>query len=490
MKAVMLMFDSLNRHLLEPYGCEWTKTPNFRRLAERTLVFDSCYAGSLPCMPARRELHTGRYNFLHKCWGPLENYDDSMPELLKASGVYTHLSTDHLHYWEDGGGGYVTRYDSWELARGQEGDPWKGEVGAPPPPETVAKFSGYRAKLFRQDQINRGHLTEEKDHPMAKTVEAGIEFLRTNAAEDRWFLHIETFDPHEPFFSYPKYKALYPHGYAGPQFDWPDYKPVTETPDQVAHARFEYAALLSMCDAYLGKVLDEFDRLNLWKDTMLIVNTDHGYLLGEHGFWAKNYMPPYEEIAHTPLFVWDPRSGARGERRSSLVQTIDLPATLLDFFGAPLPQDMQGKPIAPVVEADRPIRDFALFGYHGGYACVTDGKRTLIKSFKDTPEEPLYNYTLIPHGFFMLRPEALGCWTQVPPFPFTKGCPLMRIRAADPMPSPAQAPIPDLLFDLESDPGQASPIRDVDLKAALEAGMRRLMEENDSPREHYRRLGL
>ena len=99
MKAIMVMFDSLNRHLLEPYGCDWTKTPNFARLAEHTVTFDNFYAGSLPCMPARRELHTGRYNFLHRAWGPIEGYDDSMPEILKSNGIYTHLVTDHWHYW-------------------------------------------------------------------------------------------------------------------------------------------------------------------------------------------------------------------------------------------------------------------------------------------------------------------------------------------------------------------------------------------------------
>ena len=62
MKAIMLMFDSLNRHFLPSYGCpasKGIKTPNFDRLAERTVRFERSYAGSLPCMPARRELHTG-----------------------------------------------------------------------------------------------------------------------------------------------------------------------------------------------------------------------------------------------------------------------------------------------------------------------------------------------------------------------------------------------------------------------------------------------
>ena len=64
MKAIMIMYDSLNRHMLAPYGCEWTKTPNFERLAERCVTFDKCYVGSLPCMPARREIHTVSYTHL------------------------------------------------------------------------------------------------------------------------------------------------------------------------------------------------------------------------------------------------------------------------------------------------------------------------------------------------------------------------------------------------------------------------------------------
>ena len=109
MKAVMVMFDSLNRRMLPNYGCTWTKAENFARLGEKSAVFDNCYVGSLPCMPARRELHTGRYGFLHRSWGPLEPFDNSMPEILKNRGIYTHLVSDHYHYWEDGGATYHSR---------------------------------------------------------------------------------------------------------------------------------------------------------------------------------------------------------------------------------------------------------------------------------------------------------------------------------------------------------------------------------------------
>ena len=71
MRAITIMYDSLNRKYLPCYGDMVSIMPNFRRLQEKTVTFDRFYVGSLPCIPARRELHTGRYNFMHRCWGPL-----------------------------------------------------------------------------------------------------------------------------------------------------------------------------------------------------------------------------------------------------------------------------------------------------------------------------------------------------------------------------------------------------------------------------------
>jgi arylsulfatase A-like enzyme len=98
-KAIIVMFDTLCRHYIPSYGNDWIVAPNFKRLAAQTVQFHNAYVGSMPCMPARRELHTGRYNFLHRGWGPLEPFDDSVFEILKQQHVYTHLVTDHLHYW-------------------------------------------------------------------------------------------------------------------------------------------------------------------------------------------------------------------------------------------------------------------------------------------------------------------------------------------------------------------------------------------------------
>ena len=490
MKAIMVMFDSLNRRLLPPYGCDWVQAPNFQRLAEKSLTFDNCYLASAPCMPARRELHTGRYNFLHRSWGPIEPFDDSMPQILRENGVYTHLVTDHVHYWEDGGLTYHTRYQSYELVRGQEGDQWKGWVEPPPdvPPKTRLDAPDQPARMWVQDWINRRYMPTPDEQPQAKTFRLGLEFMRTNRDADNWFLQIETFDPHEPFFSHQRYKELYPHDYDGPPFDWPSYGPVVEPPEQVAHVRYEYAALVSMCDEQLGKVLDLMDDLEMWSDTMLIVCTDHGFLLGEHDWWAKNVQPWYNEVAHTPLFIWDPRSGRAGERRQSLVQMIDFPATLLEFFGLPLPPDMRGVPLKETLVDDRPVRQAALFGVHGGHVNVTDGRYVYMRAPANPENQPLYEYTLMPtHIRSHFGLEELRTATLAGPFSFTKGLRVLRTEAR---PWIEAHPFGTLLFDLATDPAQEHPLDDPDLEGRMIDLLIRLMVANDAPPEQFERLGL
>lgn len=486
MRAVMLMFDSLNRHMLPNYGCDWIKAPNFERLSERMVTFDRCYAGSLPCMPARRELHTGRYNFLHRSWGPLEPYDVSAIELLKKNKVYTHLTTDHNHYFEDGGATYHTKYNSWEFARGQEGDAWKGQVEAPPIPETVSNPKP--GDLWRQDWVNRQFLKEEDDMPLAVTVTRGIEFIERNYKQNRWFLQIEAFDPHEPFFTQQKYKDLYPHLYEGKHYDWPDYAKVMQKPEEIQHMIFEYAALVSMCDAYLGKVLDTFDRYDLWKDTMLIVNTDHGFLLGEHQWWGKNIQPFYNEIVNIPFFVWDPRFGVNNKRSDALVQTIDLAPTLLHFFDVPIPDTMQGQSLHEVIESGASIREGALFGMHGGHINCTDGRYVYMRGPKDMNNGPLYEYTLMPaHMNRMFDVQELKGMELAEPLPFSNGCPVLKIKGNTFINPYLYG---HLLFDLEKDPKQENAIDDSDTELRMIRLMAKLLREHDAPGEQFERIGI
>ena len=485
MKAIFVCFDTLNRHMLPPYGGDWVHAPNFGRLAERSVTFDNAYVGSMPCMPARRELHTGRYNFLHRSWGPLEPFDASMPELLTQHGVYTHLVSDHGHYWEDGGATYHTRYRTWEIVRGQEGDPWKGHVANPDIPPSQRKMRG---ELWRQDWVNRQYMQQEEEMPQAQVFSRGLDFIHTNRDQDNWFLQIEAFDPHEPFYTQEHYKALYPHHYTGPHFDWPDYGRVGESPEQIEHLRYEYAALVSMCDHYLGLVLDTMDELALWDDTLLIVGTDHGFLLGEHDWWAKNVQPWYNEIAHIPLFIWDPRSRKLGERRNSLVQWIDFAPTLLEFFQAPIPETMQGTPLRERIEQDTAARPAGLFGVFGGHVNVTDGRYVYMRAPVRADNTPLFEYTLMPtHMRARFAPSELQDLRLNDAFSFTQSIRPLKIPGRTFI---SAHTFGTMLFDLASDPTQEHPLINDEVELQMIGLLVEWMRWNDAPPEQFERLGL
>ncbi|NYF98843.1 sulfatase [Janibacter cremeus] len=492
MRAIVVMYDTLNRRYLPPYGATGVHAPNFTDLARRAVTFDNAYGGSMPCMPARREMHTGRYNFLHRAWGPLEPFDDSAPEMLKHAGVHTHLITDHQHYWGDGGATYHARFNTFEFVRGQEGDEWKGVVDDP---EEWADQPWFEAAtnhaLRRQDRVNRAYTATEETHPQTRVFDLGLEFIETNAGADNWLVQIETFDPHEPFFAPEDYRKLYADRHAwreGPDLDWPDYVPVTESDEDVEHVRSLYSSLLSMCDASLGRVLAVMDRHDMWDDTMLIVCTDHGFLLGEHDWWGKNTPPYYNETIHLPMFAWDPRDRVAGERREALVQTIDLAPTLLDFFGVAPTEDMEGRPLREVIRADERRRPAALFGIFGGHVNVTDGRWVYMRAPVGPGNPGLEEYTLMPTLMRGRMPvSTLREARLVSPFNFTKGVPVLELPGAtysDPY------AFGSMLFDLTADPQQVDPMIDDAAELRMATLMRDLMVSNDAPASQFARMGL
>lgn len=501
MKVVFLLFDSLNRHILGPYGSTRIPTPNFDRLARRSVTFDRHYVGSLPCMPARRDIHTGRLSFLHRSWGPLEPFDNSFAEILWDHKVYSHLITDHAHYFEDGGATYHTRYDSWEFVRGQEGDPWKAMVQ--PHWDRLRElyherqFDTGQRDYFRNYMVNRQFIREEKDFPSVKCFAHALEFLEANRDADNWFLHLETFDPHEPFFAPERFKKPFETGWNGPVRDWPRYGRVDELPDECEELRANYYAVVSLCDFLLGQLLDYFDQHDLWKDTALILTTDHGFLLGEHDFWAKNRMNMYEEIVHIPMFIAAPDQKVPGVRRSALTQTIDLAPTFLDLFGVAPPPEMQGKSLLPLLKKEQNLREAALFGYFGGAINSTDGRYTYHRYPENPRDQKVYQYTLMPtHIWDRFSVEELQSISLASPFEFTKGVQTMKIPMINTSPmfnnyGPGSLLESETrLYDLIADPGQERPLVDSEVEKRMIRLMASLMRENNAPPEAYSRVRI
>jgi hypothetical protein len=332
--------------------------------------------------------------------------------------------------------------------------------------------------------------------PIETTFDNGLDFIERHRDVDNWYLQIETFDPHEPFFTLPKHRTDYADFYKRCRnllWDWPSYAQVSESPEEVDLMRHNYAALISLCDQQIGRVLDAMDRHDLWQDTMLIVWTDHGFCLGEHDAWAKCWLPFYEEIARTPFFVWDPRSALANESRSALVQpAIDLAPTLLDFFGLEPAEKMTGKSLRPVLENDQPIRETALFGQFGRQVNVTDGRYVYMRGPCDASNSPLHEHTLMPaHMREPFSPEELGQFSLAEPFSFTQGIRPLKIPAKEwTFSSPHPDRMRTLLFDLHTDPGQQNPIEDTETEQRMLSALERHLLEEDAPKEQWQRLGL
>jgi arylsulfatase A-like enzyme len=508
MRAIFVLFDSLNRTALGCYGASAVRTPNFDRFARSAVTFDTHFVGSLPCMPARRDLHTGRLNFMHRSWGPLEPFDNSFPEMMQERGIHTHLITDHLHYFEDGGSTYHTRFRTWEFVRGQEYDPWKAMVQ--PPLERFRQIYADKHYDFgegmktaqgwkrAQSVINRQFVRAEEDFPGPQCFRAAFEFLDLNRAADEWFLMIECFDPHEPFFAPERFKQQYRTGWNGGVLDWPIYEKVSDSPEEIAEIRANYAALVAMCDDYFGRLLDYFDARDLWRDTALILSTDHGFLLAEHDWWGKNLMPYYAEISNIPLIVHHPGAARPGARREALTQTIDLMPTFLDIFGIKVPPEVQGRSLLPLLEQDAPIRDTAIFGMFGGPIGATDGRYTYYLYPEDLYGPGLHEYTLMPmHLHSLFTADEMKTSELAGPFDFTKDMPILKIDA---LKDARRIPMHDerlfdpgigtTLYDLHEDPKQARPFRDAGLEARMRAGIAAVLRAHHSPPEFYLRYGL
>jgi arylsulfatase A-like enzyme len=495
-KTILVLFDSLNRRALSCYGGP-VPTPNFDRLAARSMVFDSHFVGSMPCMPARRDLQTGRLNFLHRSWGPLEPFDRTVTGEMTKSGIHSHLVTDHYHYFETGGATYHTEFTSWEFIRGQEADPWNPKV-APPleryrreyhPDQVEETREGYRL----QGALNRDLIRETPDFPCVQCFDSALSFLDLNREAGDWHLQIETFDPHEPFHAPPEYRARFATGFNGPKVDWPRYRTTEgDDPAETAEMRANYAALVALCDDQLGRLLDWMDATGAWEDTALIVTTDHGFLLGEHGWWGKNRAPFYNEIAHIPLMIHAP--GRPTGRSAALSQNIDIAATLLDLHGLAPPETMLGRSLLPCMEG-APGRDLALYGIFGGAINATDGRHSYFRYPPDMEAAPLFEYTLMPqHSTKPFAAKELASAELHPGFDFT-GVPVLKIPALpDAKRPPTQgggfAETRNALYDLAADPGQTAPLHDAAAEARFCTAIAAEMRRHDAPPELYDRFDL
>lgn len=403
MNTILILIDSLNRHSLPAYGPSYIRTPNIDAFAQRAWRFDNHFVGSLPCMPARREIYAGVREMMWRPWGPLEPFDARLPRMLEIQGKYTTaIVTDHYHYWEDAGNGYVQSFLSSELVRGHELDNWKPPVPEDEPvPGWVKSMEAWLPKIAtRRYYANVKDFKTEEDFFPARVFSGGARWIRDHAKSGPFFLQVESFDVHEPFHIPEPYASMYGDPSLADKYTlWPPYADpdfmnqwFSATPQEgIDFLRAQYAGKLTMVDRWFGELMKAIDEADLWKDTMILVTTDHGHDLGQHRKLAKQY-PHYDTHAHIPLLVWHPAYPANGQSIPALTSTVDLFATVLDALGVPIPEVTHSQSILPLLAGERTThREALLYGTFGQGVCCTDGEWTVFKSPEH--DQPLFYYS-------------------------------------------------------------------------------------------------
>jgi len=498
--VVVVLLDSLNRHLLGAYGGREFDTPNLDRVAARALRFERHVTGSLPCMPARHDILCGALDFLWKPWGSIEAWEEPITAPLRAAGVTTMLVSDHPHLFETGGENYHTEFTAWDYLRGHESDPWKTR----PDPSFVGTPSLPAAKghLPHHYDDSRTWFRSEADFPGPKTMRAAAEWLEQNAgAHERFFLFVDEFDPHEPFDTPLPWATRYDPDWQGERLIWPPYVVGARrhgllTERQALHLRANYGAKLSMIDSWLGRVLDVLDRRALWDDTAVIVCTDHGHYLGEKDVWGKPNVMQYEPLGHTPLLVAWPGRGAGTV--DALTTNVDLYATLADVFGVSPTHRTHGRSLVPLVTgAATSVREWALGGVFGQWVQVTDGRRKYARApvgdgFPLSMWSNRWSTMPIPSlpDLKLPRPDRRA-WLDFMP---GSDVPVIRQPFAPGDLLPFWASRPRLgehhCFDVDEDPGEERELGGTAVERELLELLRAALDAVEAPREQYERLGL
>ncbi len=412
--VVLICVDDL-KPTLGCYGDRFAKTPNIDQLAARSVRFDSAYCNQAVCSPSRNALLTGLRPQTLGIYDLETNFRAgkadavTLPQYFKEQGYQTESIGKIFHQ----GHGNTVDAISWSVPHTSPKAP-SYAVKENQPPE------GKGQKDARGAATEAGEVADDF-YTDGKTARGAIEKLGRLAETGKpFFLAVGFQRPHLPFVSPRKYWDLYraeevpmPEVKQAPE-GAPAYAPVKRNelvkyqgipqteppyPDEVTRQLIHgYYAATSYMDAQLGLVLDELKRLKLEENTVLVFWGDHGWHLGDHGFWAKHTN--YEQAARIPLMVAVPGTSGKLSTQA-LVESVDLYPTLIELAGLPKRSDLDGRSFASVLrDPALPAREHVTHVYPRNALlgrAIRDGRYRLVEwkaigVNESTAEYELYDY--------------------------------------------------------------------------------------------------
>ncbi len=381
---VLVVYDSLRKDCMGCYGPPpwWeVKTPHFDALAEESLVMTKMYPESLPTLPTRRALYTGKrvYPFFNgnfrlkgdfvgaPGWGPIPEEQDTLAELLSENGYRTGLVADVYHMFKPSKN-YWRGFDQWMFLRGQETDKYRSG------PDLTQDEIDYwlpkemqnpgKVNFIRQCIKNMRDRVREEDYFNARVLIEASRWLEQNQDADNLFLTIESFDPHEPWLVPEYYRRMYDDS-DGPEQVASGYANTDNLrPELLRRTRANYTGLVTMCDRWFGHLYETMRALGMLENTVLIFTADHGHSIGDHQYIGKRGYPSAPEVYDVPLMIRHPEGIGAGKRSDMMVQHTDISAQILEFAGVKPKEPMDGMTFwKAAVEDGEPIRDHVTVGW-------------------------------------------------------------------------------------------------------------------------------
>jgi len=348
------------------------------------------YPESLPTLPTRRALYTGKrvYPFFNANfhlkgdfvgapgWGPIPEEQDTIAELLKSNGYRTGLIADVYHMFKPSKN-FWRGFDQWMFLRGQESDPYRS--GPEPTQEEVDYWlpkelqNPGRLNFIRKCLRNMHDRVREEDYFNARVLIEASRWLEQNRDAEKFFLVVESFDPHEPWFVPEYYRRMYDNS-DGQEQVISGYSTVHMNIELLKRTRANYSGLVTMCDRWFGHLYETMRVLGLLDNTLLILTTDHGHSIGDYQYIGKRGYPSAPEVFDVPIMIRHPEGIGAGKRSDLLVQHTDISSLILEMAEVEPNEPIDGKSFwKAAIKEDKPIRDHITVGW--GAAMTVIDKR-------------------------------------------------------------------------------------------------------------------
>ena len=382
--VVLIIMDSLRKDHVGIYGHDRAaQTPNLDALAQDSLRFTRAIPESMPTINARRAIHTGTRTWPFRNWDPPQGEDIilqgwqpipldqvTLAEVMRASGYQTMMVTDNMHQFK---ASYDMHrgFDVWDFFRGQTTDNYQPNWTYDPAMVDRALMEGNVPAMtaqMKQYFSNVAARQTEADWFAPQVFTRASEFLEFGKEDERpFFLTVDSYDPHEPWDPPEEYVRMYddePYDLKEPFsviYGPSDYLAERE----LQRMRARYSAELTMADRWLGRFMDKMEELNLFEDTLVLLLSDHGMILGEHGLVGKPHYALYPETVDVPFMIRHPGGKLSGDTDDYFASTHDVAPTILGHLGIDPPEQMTGQNLMTLFEGGEPeARDHFTLGYH------------------------------------------------------------------------------------------------------------------------------